>query len=110
MPSARDPSPLDLRQHHGVETPEHVEVRLELAGVGSRMAAAILDSILLYLSLLLLALVGGNVFGAGLGAAGSWFLAVIILLFYGLIWGYFAPSRRGTAVARPESRRSASAS
>ena len=90
MPSARDPSPLDLRQHHGVETPEHVEVRLELAGVGSRMAAAILDSILLYLSLLLLALVGGNVFGAGLGVAGSWFLAVIILLFYGLIWGYFA--------------------
>src|SRR5882762_8007486 len=90
MPSARDPSPLDLRQHHGVETPEHVEVRLELAGVGSRMAAAILDSILLYLSLLLLALVGGNVFGAGLGAAGSWFLAVIILLFYGLVWGYFA--------------------
>ena len=90
MPSARDPSPLDLRQHHGVETPEHVEVRLELAGVGSRMAAAILDSILLYLSLLLLALVGGNVFGAGLGVAGSWFLAVIILLFYGLVWGYFA--------------------
>ena len=90
MPSARDPSPLDLRQHHGVETPEHVEVRLELAGVGSRMAAAILDTFLLYLSLLLLALVGGKVLGAGLGAAGSWFLAVIILLFYGLVWGYFA--------------------
>lgn len=90
MRSARDPSPLDLRQHHGVETPEHVEVRLELAGVGSRTAAALLDTILLYLSLLLLALVGGQVFGAGLGAAGSWFLAVIVLLFYGLIWGYFA--------------------
>jgi len=90
MPSARDPSPLDLRQHHGVETPEHVEVRLELAGVGSRMAAAILDSILLYVSLLVLALVGSDVFGGGLGTAGSWFLAVIILLFYGLIWGYFA--------------------
>jgi len=38
--SARD---LDLRQHHGVETPEHVDVRFELAGVGSRMAAGLLD-------------------------------------------------------------------
>src|SRR5205809_48606 len=36
--SARD---LDLRQHHGVETPEHVDVQFELAGVGSRMAAVV---------------------------------------------------------------------
>src|SRR5437870_1312103 len=36
--SARD---LDLRQHHGVETPEHVDVRFELAGVGSRVAAGL---------------------------------------------------------------------
>src|SRR2546430_8592 len=34
--SARD---LDLRQHHGIETPEHVDVQFELAGVGSRLAA-----------------------------------------------------------------------
>ena len=61
MPSARDPSPLDLRQHYGVETPEHVEVRLELAGVGSRMAAAVLDTIILYLSLLLLVIVGSQI-------------------------------------------------
>src|SRR5882672_1139361 len=89
MPSARDPSPLDLRQHHGVETPEHVEVRLELAGVGSRTAAAILDTILLYLSLLLLVIVGSNVADIG-GTAGGWFTAVVILLLFVLIWGYFA--------------------
>jgi len=89
MPSARDPSPLDLRQHHGVETPEHVEVRLELAGVGSRVAAALLDTILLYLSLLLLIIVGSNVAGVD-GAAGGWFTAVVILLLFVLIWGYFA--------------------
>jgi len=35
-PSARD---LDLRQHHGVETPEHVDVQFELAGVGVARAA-----------------------------------------------------------------------
>jgi uncharacterized membrane protein SpoIIM required for sporulation/uncharacterized RDD family membrane protein YckC len=89
MPSARDPSPLDLRQHHGVETPEHVEVRLELAGVGSRMAAALLDTIIVSMSLLLLVVVGGGVTGV-LGTAGGWFLAVVILLLFTLIWGYFA--------------------
>ncbi len=89
MPSARDPAPLDLRQHHGVETPEHVEVRLELAGVGSRVAAALLDTILAYLSLLLLILVGSNVADVG-GAAGGWVIAVFILLLFALVWGYFA--------------------
>jgi len=88
-PSARDLSPLDLRQHHGVETPEHVEVRLELAGVGSRMAAAVLDTIIIYLSLLGIMLVGGRV-GGVFGSAGSWFLAFLILLLYGIVWGYFA--------------------
>src|SRR5712675_1422438 len=48
---ARD---LDLRQHHGVETPEHVDVHFELAGVGSRMAAGLLDLLVLFLSLLLM--------------------------------------------------------
>lgn len=88
-PSARDLSPLDLRQHHGVETPEHVEVRLELAGVGSRMAAAVLDTIIIYFSLLGIMLVGGRV-GGVFGSAGSWFMAFLILLLYGIVWGYFA--------------------
>jgi len=88
MPSARDPAPLDLRQHHGVETPEHVEVRLELAGVGSRTAAAVLDTIVVYLSLLVLFIVGGSI--TGLGGGGGWFLAFIILLLFALVWGYFA--------------------
>ena len=82
--------PLDLRQHHGVETPEHVEVRLELAGIGSRMAAAVLDLILLWLSLLLISLVGGKVFGGVLGVVGSWLVAFMLLLYVGLIFGYFA--------------------
>jgi uncharacterized membrane protein SpoIIM required for sporulation/uncharacterized RDD family membrane protein YckC len=89
MPSARDPSPPDLRQHHGVETPEHVEVRLELAGVGSRMAAAVLDTILLYLSLLLVILVGSKAADAIGGVVGGWFTAFLVLLLFALIWGYF---------------------
>jgi uncharacterized membrane protein SpoIIM required for sporulation/uncharacterized RDD family membrane protein YckC len=87
--SARD---LDLRQHHGVETPEHVEVRFELAGVGSRVAAGLLDVLLLWLGLMLL-FIGGS-YIAGLvatprGVAQGWVYAGLILLSFCLIWGYY---------------------
>jgi uncharacterized membrane protein SpoIIM required for sporulation len=89
-PSARDP--LDLRQRHGVETPEHVEVQLELAGVGSRMAAALLDSFLLFLTLVLVTTVGNALIGSDgpSGMAASWAIALMILLVFALFFGYFA--------------------
>ncbi len=34
-----------LREHVGIETPEHVALRLELAGVGSRATAAMIDTV-----------------------------------------------------------------
>src|SRR5216110_2334525 len=87
--SARD---LDLRQHHGVETPEHVDVQFELAGVGSRLAAGLLDLLLLGLSLLALWLGAVGILG-GLfspkGMARSWLSAAMILLTFCLLWGYF---------------------
>jgi uncharacterized membrane protein SpoIIM required for sporulation/uncharacterized RDD family membrane protein YckC len=88
-PSARD---LDLRQHHGVETPEHVDVRLELAGVGSRLAAGLLDLLFLGLGLLLLqiawATIGGGLLSEG-GEPRGWLAALFILLGFALVWGYF---------------------
>jgi uncharacterized membrane protein SpoIIM required for sporulation/uncharacterized RDD family membrane protein YckC len=88
QPSARD---LDLRQHHGVETPEHVDVRFELAGVGSRMAAALLDLLLVWLGLIVLAFVYSTVGGSGVwgSAARGWLGAFLILLVFVLFWGYF---------------------
>src|SRR5881296_2708000 len=88
-PSARDP---DLRQHYGVETPEHVDVRFELAGVGSRVAAGLLDLLLLWLALLLL-WVGGATIASDVtsphGVARGWVTAALILLTFCLVWGYF---------------------
>src|SRR5256714_14319656 len=88
-PSARD---LDLRQHHGVEAPEHVDVRFELAGVGSRIAAALLDLTLQVFGIIGLwmlgAALGGGVFTAH-GMARSWVSAVMILLTFCFAWGYF---------------------
>jgi uncharacterized membrane protein SpoIIM required for sporulation/uncharacterized RDD family membrane protein YckC len=85
--SARD---LDLREHHGVETPEHVDVQFELAGVGSRVAAGLVDLLLQTVGLMAISIIGG--IGAGVlfsrGARG-WFGAVLILLIFCVFWGYF---------------------
>ena len=42
MPALRPRS--DYRQHLEVETPEHVVLDLEIAGIGSRTLAAVLDT------------------------------------------------------------------
>src|SRR2546427_6787080 len=70
-----------LRQQHQVETPEHVERRLELAGVGSRTAAVALDSLILNAVLLLTAIVLSSIFSLD-SVAGGWASALLILLFY----------------------------
>jgi len=87
--SARD---LDLRQHHGIETPEHVDVQFELAGVGSRLAAGLLDLVLLVLGLLALYIGGGGILGSLFttpGVARSWLSAAMIILAFCFVWGYF---------------------
>src|SRR3954468_15607971 len=88
--SARD---LDLRQHHGIETPEHVDVQFELAGVGSRLAAGLLDLALLFVGLMVLWIGGGAIVGSLISSRGmvrSWLSAGVILLTFCLLWGYFA--------------------
>lgn len=47
VPARARLQPFDLRQQHGVETPEHVTLSFELAGLGSRTAAAAADLLLL---------------------------------------------------------------
>src|SRR3989442_14566892 len=86
--SARD---LDLRQHHGVETPEHVDVQFELAGVGSRLAAGLLDLLLLSIGLFALWIGGGAIVGglvSSRGMARSWLSASMILLTVCFLWGF----------------------
>jgi uncharacterized membrane protein SpoIIM required for sporulation/uncharacterized RDD family membrane protein YckC len=79
-----------LRQHVGVETPEHVELHLELAGVGSRTAAALLDTVLLTLGGGLVALVAVAIASEGIGGAvAGWVVAALVLLYYFALLGYF---------------------
>ena len=72
MPALRD-TPPDYRQHLEIETPEHVVLDLEIAGIGSRALAAVLDMAIL---------VGGSL---------AALLALGILSGYGVRLGRVAP-------------------
>lgn len=78
---ARAPrAPFDLRQQLGVETPEHVVLSLELAGLGTRAAAAVVDTLILSLAYLLLAVVMTAAAGSGTSGLGTWSTAVLLLI------------------------------
>src|SRR5207244_12439335 len=93
MPETRAPTVPQFTRRLGSETPEHLVLELELAGLGSRMAATVCDAGLLVLAFVLLGLAiqllptptGGD-------AEGPWStLAAIILILtvFLLFWGYF---------------------
>lgn len=93
MPApAREPQPPEtsLRQLFGIETPEHVALHVDLAGLGSRAAAGIVDTIVAGLALLLLfwllTLVGLT---GPSGALVGWVLALVIFVFAFAFLGYF---------------------
>jgi uncharacterized membrane protein SpoIIM required for sporulation/uncharacterized RDD family membrane protein YckC len=79
-------SPNDFRLHALVETPEHVTLDYEIAGLGSRALAAVVDHLLLSLWLLALALMAGYLAGWSKGF-GTVFWVVTTFL---SAWGYFA--------------------
>jgi uncharacterized membrane protein SpoIIM required for sporulation/uncharacterized RDD family membrane protein YckC len=83
-PVAREPAHPDvtLREHLGIETPEHVELRLELAGVGSRAAAALFDTVVASVASTILLVVGGLLLGVShVGPRlSTWVLALFGLL------------------------------
>ncbi len=84
----RRPSPPDYRQRLQVETPEHVTLDLEIAGVGSRALAALIDMLVLVGSMLgvfiVLSIVAG--FGVTLGSIGG---ALLMLGGFAAWTGYF---------------------
>ena len=64
MPTRRQ-TPPDYRQRLFVETPEHVTLDLEIAGVGSRALAAIIDTLILVAVALATVLALGIIAGFG---------------------------------------------
>ena len=79
-----------------IETPENVDLERRLAGIGSRFMAGLLDTLLIAAVLLAIVLAafgtGAVAFTLNPGAlrrAEPWVLAVLILLFFLVYWGYF---------------------
>ncbi len=101
------PTPSDLGRQLAIETPENVILQLEIAGVGSRALAAIIDTALLSAWLLvqggLLALLGLRVPSVETFAG-----ALMILLSFASAFGYFTffealrngqtPGKRATGI------------
>src|SRR6266480_112770 len=93
MPDTRAPTVPQFTRRLGIETPEHLVLELELAGLGSRMAATVCDAGLLILAFVLLG-VGIQLLPTPTGgdAEGPWStLAAIVLILtvFLLFWGYF---------------------
>jgi uncharacterized RDD family membrane protein YckC len=79
-------APLDFRQHLEVETPEHVVLDYEIAGLGSRALAAIIDTLILIgwsMALLVVFALLSFQFEDWAGRSSRWCISH-------LSWGYFA--------------------
>ncbi|WP_244501975.1 RDD family protein [Terriglobus roseus] len=91
--------PSEVVEEHGIETPEQVELRFPLAGLGSRFLAGALDLLIQFAANLVLVLILVLAFSAGMKAgaldhmsstAAKWFTAGVILFYFVLYWGYFS--------------------
>ncbi|HYC31813.1 MAG TPA: RDD family protein, partial [Gemmatimonadales bacterium] len=82
------PLPRDYRQHLEVETPEHVVLDLEIAGIGSRALAAIIDTLILAGAGVATLVTLGLLAGFGL-ALGPWGFALLVLGGFAAWTGYF---------------------
>ncbi|CAN5188808.1 hypothetical protein BH23GEM2_BH23GEM2_09720 [soil metagenome] len=89
--------PRGLDQIHSVETPEQVEISYTIAGLGSRLYAALIDVAIVVTGFVLLILavvfLGGSrsppVGGGAPDISGSWALALLYLGQFAFMWGYY---------------------
>lgn len=79
-----------------IETPEQTPIEFPLAGIGSRFLAVLIDSLIQVGFLIVIAMVfvglGFGFQNAGLGAsptAGVWIAAILIFIYFLVMYGYF---------------------
>ena len=86
------------RDQLNIETPEQVDLRLPIAGIGSRFLAILADSTIQLVAELLLILffllftnaAQRSRFGETFDTAGKWLLAAFVIIQFLLFWGYFS--------------------
>ena len=80
-----------------VETPEQIAFSYTIAGIGSRAAAAVLDALICFALLGALTVLAGVIgdsmprgaLGIEASASGTWAVALIFLLQFVVLWGYY---------------------
>jgi uncharacterized RDD family membrane protein YckC len=88
-----------------VVTPENVEVTFDLAGLGTRFLASLMDYVLVGLVMLALILLLVYAFANLLGLTGTWLVAACILLGFMVDWCYFIGFESGWRGQTPGKRR-----
>ena len=86
------------RDQLNIETPEQVDLRLPIAGIGSRFLALLADTViqgvaevlLILLIVLFLSAAQRSRIGDVSDTAGKWLLAATVLIQFLLFWGYFS--------------------
>jgi uncharacterized RDD family membrane protein YckC len=79
-----------------IDTPEQVELRYSVAGIGSRFVALLIDHLIifavLFVEILLLVWVSKSApaVDEALDTGSKWAIAILIFLNFAFIWGYFA--------------------
>ena len=83
---------MDLDESITIATPEGIELRLQLAGLGSRFIAGGVDLVIMLILLAILAVITGPVAGLSGGVAGVVFVigSFVILLFYPILFELLA--------------------
>lgn len=76
----------DYRQHLEVETPEHVVIDYEIAGLGSRSMAAIVDTAIVVTLMVAVFFVAARASDYLRGAV----VPIVTISQFSLLWGYFA--------------------
>jgi uncharacterized RDD family membrane protein YckC len=85
-------------ESHYIDTPEQVELRFNVAGIGSRFVAVLVDSLIMgfcfFIEILLFVWIAAaapeSARNGSLDTAGKWFLAFVIFANFAFFWGYFA--------------------
>lgn len=75
-----------------IETPENVELQRSLAGIGTRFIAGLLDNLIIFASLLVVALIGILAGAWGMGKhpeLGGAVIGLLMVVFFLIYWGYF---------------------
>jgi uncharacterized RDD family membrane protein YckC len=72
-----------------IDTPEQVHLEFVLAGIGSRFMAVLLDTLIQTALYLVLFIVVAVVLSNPFASTRTWVIALGILIFFSIYWGYF---------------------